>query len=164
MQDMVRTCGANSKERFIKAAITIQKWTRGRFIRNLLKPYFILFRKVSPLVKVLEKYNTVLQMRAGFYSFIKNAAPEEKSEIISQVDMVEEEKILKMLRYKESQKKNDGNLGIQIEQSNEDSFFEEENQTYKLIMSNNDASHHEGFSIEDDSGEDSEEDEKYFDN
>lgn len=51
--------------------------------------------------------------------------------------------------------------------SNEGSFIEDGNQTYKLIMSNPNVSNHDGFSIEDDSEEDSEEvesdNEKYFD-
>lgn len=77
MQDMVGTCGTDSKERFILAAVTIQKWARGRFIRNLLKPYFSLFRRVSPLVEVLEKYAEILPKRKGFYCLVTNAAPEE---------------------------------------------------------------------------------------
>lgn len=174
MQDMVRTCGTDSKERFIEAAIIIQKWVRGRLIRNLLKPYFSLFRKVSPLIEVFEKYSNILPKREGFYSLVINAAPEEvedsqyeeskgnedKSGIISQVDMSQEELIMRNMR------KNENKFEIQIDKSSKDSIVEEENQTYKLIMSNQDASNHEGFSIEDDSedgSDNSEEDEKYFD-
>lgn len=80
--------------------------------------------------------------------------------------MSEEELILRNMRKNENQGEAENKLEILINQLNKESIQEEENQTYKLIMSNQDASNHEGFSIEDDSEDDSEgdseEDEKYF--
>ena len=84
--------------------------------------------------------------------------------------MAEEEKILKNLRTKEEQMNHQRNQGLEIQASTsqDGSFVGNDNQTYKLIMSNQDMSNHEGFSIEDDSDPESEESEeeseKYFDN
>ena len=61
MVDHVRTWGTDSKDRFIRSAIVIQKYARGMFIRKLLKPYFDLLRSVSPLVKALSKTNDILR-------------------------------------------------------------------------------------------------------
>ena len=61
MKDHVRVCGTESKDRFINAAITIQKYARGMFIRKLLKPYFDLMKTVNPMVNALSKVNQSLR-------------------------------------------------------------------------------------------------------
>jgi hypothetical protein len=167
MRDQIRVVGTESKERFISAAITIQKHARGRLIRRLLAPYFDLFRKVNPIVHCLTKFwlwvwpniflhnplwnfKKILPIRNAFSALAKNAKIHENSEIISQVDTTEEQKILEVFK-----KNNQKFLEIQVNQSND---TENDNQTYKMIMSNQNISNHEDFSIGDDSdgeGEDS---------
>ena len=68
MRDQVRVVGTDSKERFISAAVTIQKYARGMFIRKLLAPYFSLYRKVNPMVKAIEMAKKRLSFRAALYS------------------------------------------------------------------------------------------------
>jgi hypothetical protein len=143
MRDQIRVVGTDSKERFVSAAITIQKHARGRLIRRLLAPYFDLFRKVNPIVHCLTKFQKILPIRNAFFALTENAKIHENSEIISQVDTTEEQKILEV--FKENKRKF---LEIQVNQSND---AENDNQTYKMIMSNQNISNHEDFSIEDDS-------------
>lgn len=71
MKDQIRTCGTDSKERFVNAAITIQKYVRGIFIRRLLSPYFELYRRLNPLVQKLTAANTILKYRSRFAIFIE---------------------------------------------------------------------------------------------
>lgn len=55
MTDHIRVVGTESKDRFVRAAIIIQKFARGMFIRKLLSPYFELLRSVNPIVNALSK-------------------------------------------------------------------------------------------------------------
>ena len=57
MKDQIRTCGTDSKEKFVIASITIQRYVRGIFIRRLLAPYFELYRRMNPLVESLKSAN-----------------------------------------------------------------------------------------------------------
>lgn len=61
MRDQIRVWGTDSKEKFVQAAVTIQKYARGMFIRKLLAPYFELYRSVNPLVTAIA--NTKLNLR-----------------------------------------------------------------------------------------------------
>lgn len=61
MRDQIRTCGTDSKEKFVQAAITIQRYVRGIFIRRLLAPYFELYRSINPLVTCLASVHTKLR-------------------------------------------------------------------------------------------------------
>jgi hypothetical protein len=154
MRDQIRVVGTDSKERFISAAIVIQKHARARFIRKLLAPYFDLFRRVNPIVLCFTKLNKVLPLRNAFYKLAKNANICENSVIVSQVDTTEEQRILHNFK-KIDQNPNQKFLEIQVNQSIDGA---NENQTYKMIMSHQNISNHEDFSIEDDSdgeGEDS---------
>lgn len=106
--------------------------------------------------------------RSAFKALKLNANIQEKSEEISQIDLEEEQQILRNIKKKEfmGENQNENLLEIQINNSQNDNSV---NQTYKMIMdAQNITNNNNDFSIEDASSEDGEdensEDEYFEDN